>query len=220
MGNKMKTSILAVVDEPELWEGKEGYKGASAVCILDGGVKASYSSKPEYVQGHIDALKKLVGQEIEIEVEDKGQFGYKLIDYPGKPGGGGGFKKGGGGNYNAQYALLAAAYSGATPEVVIETAEKIYLPWLKRQAGGAESSDRGAARTPPSSGPVVDKGPDGKSQPNTVSLAQIRALRGVIDSLGWDEAYACQQAGVERLGDILAADVGPLIAKWSKPVTE
>lgn len=214
MGSKMKTNILAVIEEPELWDGKDGYKGASACCILDGGKKASYGSKPEYVQGHIDALKKLVGQEVEIEVEDKGQYGYKLVDYPGKPGGGG--KKGGGGNYNAQYALLAAAYSGATPEVVIETAEKVYLPWLNRQAGAA-SSQGGA---PPSPAPEPDKDTSGKVVKDTVSLAQIRAIRSVIDELGWDETYACEKAGVERLGDIAAADVGSLIASWTKAVTE
>lgn len=211
----MKAKILVVADEPETWDGKDGYKGASAKCVLDTGEQAVVSSTPQYVQGHIDALKKLVGQEVELEVEDKGQYGYKITAYPGKPTGGGG-GRGSGVNpivFQSQNALLAAAYTcgpGVDPSEVLEIAETVFIPWLKLQAGEATKPSGGSS----SPSPEPDKS-DGAMQKPTASLAQIRAIRSVIEGLGWDEAYACQEAGVERLGEIAAADVGPLIAEWS-----
>lgn len=213
---KKKCNILTCVEEPQLWNGKDGYKGASAKVVLDTGESAEYSSTPQWVQGHIDALKKLVGQEIELLVEDKGQYGYKIVDYPGKPtGSGSGKAKVNPRIYAAQTALLAAAQTGLEPPQVIEIAEKFYMPWLLK---AGESSDAGAASTsaPPPSDPVVDRGTDGKAPRATASLPQIRALRKLAEQKGWSEEEACERAGVSYLGEITAEQAPKLIAAWNE----
>lgn len=216
---RMDCTIALVADDTEEWQSKDGqYSGVNVKVVFDTGVVGCVSTKPQYVQSHKDALAKLVGQKVNLEVEDRGQFGFKITDYPGKPGGGGAGGGKGGGNpraYAAQYALLAAAYSGSSPEIVLEVAEKTYMPWLLKMAGAGTSAPGAAPKSaPPSSDPVIDK-KDGQVPAPTASLPQIRALRNLAEAQGWDEATACEKAGVSYLGEILAADVPRLFTEWS-----
>lgn len=70
-----------------------GDKGAAVKMMLQGGGEAEFATGRAVVDQHIEALKKLVGQTIEVEGEQT-QYGFKVKKYPGMPSGGGGGRGG------------------------------------------------------------------------------------------------------------------------------
>jgi hypothetical protein len=87
-------TIKAVQDEARSW-GDRFPDACSAVVRFSDDSVGEVASKKQWVQKHIDALKSLIGQPAEFELEDKGEFKgtkqWKIKSYPGKqqPGGGG-----------------------------------------------------------------------------------------------------------------------------------
>jgi hypothetical protein len=87
---KKTATIDYVAEKPREF----GDTGAAVKVIFLGGEEGEFATGRQWAQGHIDALKKLIGKESEFEGEET-QYGFKLKEYPGKPtGGGGGAKKG------------------------------------------------------------------------------------------------------------------------------
>jgi hypothetical protein len=77
-----------------------GDSGAAVKMMLKGGGEAEFATGRNFVAQHIEALKKLIGQPIEVEGEQTEKFGFKLKRYPGMPAGGGGKSSRPGGSWD------------------------------------------------------------------------------------------------------------------------
>lgn len=191
----MKATIQKVYDKPREWQGQGGMTLNTVKVLFADGDFGEINCKPENAAANIEALTKLVGQEVEIETEGAPRVFsddnyHKIKNYPGKPGGsGGGF--GGGKQYvpaftqtergfwleqermDRRTALMqgvAVANASGKPESAGGLASGFYT-WLRQTAGtepAAAASGGGGSHTPPNAPttPADDENPfDGDEDP-------------------------------------------------------
>ena len=115
MSQVVTATIMSVEDATKPYEGPNGLIHFVQGMFADGS-QWSTGVKPEYVETRKQAMKGLVGQTVEYEVEAKkdyqGRKQWKLLNWPGKPAGafGGGRSGGSGGSP-----------SGGSPQQPVET---------------------------------------------------------------------------------------------------
>jgi hypothetical protein len=190
----VKKTIQIVSTEPKMWTAKDGsYTLAFVEGQFTDGSSFSYGAKPETFEKRLEELQALVGQEVDFELEDKGQFKgtqqYKLRNYPGKPQP---RNFGGGGMSDDQIEHLA-----------LRVAEEV----LKHLTPGA-------APAPVSEAPAAPKAAPAKKTktPGGANLQQVKQIKELAGALSWSEQRLFETAGVsDSLMELTKEDANELI---------
>jgi hypothetical protein len=164
----------------------------------------------------IASLQALVGQEVEITLDDQpreynGILTWKLRRWPGKPAQPSSGRGGGGGMRDEQAALVAASIlvaSGLSPDKLAAVADvaREMLGILKGLVPQASSEASTSVEAPAK--PAVERPAD------AARLPQLNALKRLAAQLGWSEQEALQVAGVDAWEALTRDRAGDLIAEW------
>jgi hypothetical protein len=234
MGERRQVIVDYVQPQVREWSGQNGTVYFVTVNFADesqGSLGVNSKEKAEQTQ---EILRGLMGKPTEFELEADGEYQgtpkFKIRDFPGKlggGGGGGGNRGGGGGMQHSQAGLLAAAsvvgpfaatlnliendgdvamVTALTQEIAEQFTE--YLFARRKDAGAGDGGNGGSTVTPePASAPPPAS--------ERITLPQIKRVKELGSLKGLDEAGILAAAGVDKLGDLTAADAETLIAAWT-----